>query len=72
MSMYLGSARVLPVGAAMYCGTLPVNGELGGGERFEIELHDSKLNRTLQHAYTVRHLECADCPSGFGMERLWR
>jgi hypothetical protein len=56
----------------MYCGTLPVNGELGGGERFEIELHDSKLNRTLQHAYTVRHLECADCPSGFGMERLWR
>jgi hypothetical protein len=60
MSLYLGSTRLLPVGTAMYCGTLAVNGELGGGERFEIELHDPKLGRTLQHAYTVRHLERAD------------
>jgi Protein of unknown function (DUF2848) len=60
MSRYLGSGRVLPIGTAMYCGTLPVNGELGGGERFEIELEDRTLGRTLQHAYTVRHLELAD------------
>lgn len=60
MARYLGSTHLLPAGTAMYCGTLPVHGELGGGERFEIELHDPKLGRTLQHAYTIRQLALAD------------
>src|SRR5207245_2781772 len=38
MARYLGRADVLPVGTAMYCGTLTVVGTLGGGECFEIEL----------------------------------
>jgi Protein of unknown function (DUF2848) len=60
MSRYLGGASVLPAGTAMYCGTLAVNGELSGGERFEIELQDPRLGRALQHSYTIRHLDLSD------------
>jgi Protein of unknown function (DUF2848) len=57
---YLGRRGALPVGTAMYCGTLTVNGAIGGGERFEIELEDPRLKRTLHHAYAARCLEMAD------------
>src|SRR5215471_16327448 len=49
-----------PVGAAMFCGTLAVRGEIGGGERFEIELHDPVKGRSLRHEYAVRELAIAD------------
>jgi hypothetical protein len=51
---------VLPLGTAMYCGTMPVRGLIGGGEKFEIELHDPKRNCSLRHAYSVRCLMYAD------------
>jgi Protein of unknown function (DUF2848) len=57
---YLGRRGALPVGTAMYCGTLTVNGAIAGGERFEIELEDPRLKRTLHHAYAARCLEMAD------------
>jgi hypothetical protein len=60
MARYLQKPGVLPTNTAMFCGTLAVNGEIGGGERFEIELEDPTLKRTLQHAYTARCLEIAD------------
>jgi hypothetical protein len=60
MARFLGRSDILPVGMAMYCGTLPVNGEIGGGDRFEIELEDPKLARRLRHAYEARSLEIAD------------
>ena len=60
MTRYLGRDGVLPAGAAMYCGTLAVNGAIGGGERFEIELDDPRSKRTLQHTYTARCLDMAD------------
>jgi hypothetical protein len=44
----------------MFCGTLPVQGEIGGGERFEIELHDPEAGRSLKHAYATRSLAVAD------------
>ncbi len=44
----------------MFCGTLAVRGELGGGERFEIELHDPVRDRGLRHEYAVRALAIAD------------
>jgi hypothetical protein len=56
----LGRPGVLPTGTAMYGGTLPVVGEIGGGERFEIELEDPRLKRTLHHAYGVETLEIVD------------
>jgi hypothetical protein len=50
----------LPEGTAMFCGTLPVIGGIGGGDGFELELHDPVLKRTLHHAYRVRSLAIAD------------
>ena len=44
----------------MFCGTLGVRGEIGGGERFEIELHDTVKNRSLRHEYAIRALEVTD------------
>ncbi|ASV98438.1 DUF2848 domain-containing protein [Paraburkholderia aromaticivorans] len=49
----------LASGAAMFCGTLPVQGGIVGmadGDALELELHDPVLNRTLRHAYRVRAL----------------
>ena len=46
----------LPVGAALFCGTLAAIGGIRPAERFEIELHDPVLGRTLQHAYAINNL----------------
>ncbi|SMG16637.1 DUF2848 domain-containing protein [Paraburkholderia susongensis] len=49
----------LEQGAAMFCGTLAVQGGIVGmadGDALELELHDPVLNRTLRHAYRVRAL----------------
>ena len=59
LQRFSGSA-VLPAGTAMFCGTLAVRGEIGGGERFEIELHDPVKGRSLRHEYAVRELAIAD------------
>jgi len=55
-----GSGARLSPGTAMFCGTLAVQGEIGGGERFEIELHDPLTNRSLRHEYATRSLTIAD------------
>jgi hypothetical protein len=39
----------------MFGGTLPVNGELCGGETFEVELIDAVLRCSLQHRYDVHN-----------------
>jgi hypothetical protein len=59
LSRFSASAALAPE-AAMFCGTLAVEGEIGGGERFEIELHDPARNRSLRHVYAVRELAFAD------------
>ena len=49
----------LATGAAMFCGTLAVEGGIVGmvdGDALELELHDPVLNRTLRHAYRVHAL----------------
>jgi hypothetical protein len=50
----------LPPGTAMFCGTLPVVGNIAGGERFEIELVDPVKKRNLKHEYATRNLAIAD------------
>jgi len=52
---YCGSAA-LPVGTAMYCGTLPVHGAVEFADRYELELIDPVLGRTLHHVYEVTAL----------------
>ena len=54
----LARAPLAP-GAAMFCGTLAVQGGIAGmadGDALELELYDPILNRTLRHAYRVRAL----------------
>lgn len=60
LARFPDSPGSLPVGTAMFCGTLPVQGKIGGGERFEIELHDPATNRSLKHEYATRSLAVAD------------
>jgi len=43
-------------GSAMLCGTLPAIGGIRPAERFEIELEDPVLQRTLRHSYSVAAL----------------
>ena len=49
----------LPVGTAMFCGTQAVIGQLGHGDKFEMELHDPVLNRSLTLSYQVEALPVA-------------
>jgi hypothetical protein len=52
--------RRLPPGTIMFCGTLPVDGDLEFADRFEIELRDPRLDRSLTHAYDIEALPLAD------------
>ncbi|HYF54463.1 MAG TPA: DUF2848 domain-containing protein [Salinarimonas sp.] len=46
----------LPVGTVMFGGTLSAIGGIRPSERFEMELHDPVLGRTIRHAYRVETL----------------
>lgn len=46
----------LPAGVAMFCGTMPAIGGIRPSPRFEMELEDPVLHRTLRHAYDVQSL----------------
>jgi hypothetical protein len=50
-----GNAK-LPPRVAMFCGTLSAIGAIRPSPRFEMELDDPVLGRTLQHAYDVQAL----------------
>jgi hypothetical protein len=43
----------LPIGTAMFCGTLPAHGGIRPAEKFEIELEDPVLGRKIAHAYRI-------------------
>ena len=46
----------LPSGVAMFCGTLPAIGGIRPSTRFDVEIEDPVLGRTLSHAYTIEAL----------------
>lgn len=48
--------KKLPAGAAMFCGTMPAIGPIRPSSRFEMEIEDPVLGRTLRHAYDVQAL----------------
>ncbi len=52
IALYTGGAS-LPPGAAMFCGTFAVHGGIEPGDRFEMELEDPVLGRSLRHAYDI-------------------
>jgi hypothetical protein len=49
----------LPEGTVMFCGTLAAKGGIRPAARFEMELHDPVLQRTLTHAYDIQTLPIA-------------
>jgi Protein of unknown function (DUF2848) len=46
----------LPMGTAMFCGTMPAIGAIRPSSRFEMELNDPVLGRKITHAYDVQTL----------------
>jgi hypothetical protein len=60
MTRYLGRDASLPVGTAMFCGTLAAMGPVGGSDVFEIELSDPAAGGSLRHTYSIRSLAVAD------------
>lgn len=46
----------LPSGVAMFCGTLPAIGGIRSSSRFDMELDDPVLGRTISHSYIVQAL----------------
>jgi hypothetical protein len=57
---YTGGSPSLPVGTAMFCGTMPLLAPMGPAARFELELEDPVRHRTLRHHYSVRELPYND------------
>ena len=43
-------------GTLMFCGTLAARGGIRPSPRFELELHDPVLRRTIRHGYGIREL----------------
>jgi Protein of unknown function (DUF2848) len=50
----------LPLGTAMFCGTLAVHGEITPSQIFEMELDDPMLQRKIVHSYKVQILPDQD------------
>jgi hypothetical protein len=59
ISRYCGARNALPVGTAMFCGTLAVRGEIEPAECFEIEIDDPVRKRKISHRYDIRALPIA-------------
>ena len=55
IKLYTGGGT-LPACTAMFCGTLAVHGNIAFADRFEMELNDPVLGRTISHAYTISTL----------------
>jgi hypothetical protein len=51
-----GQPERLPVGTAMFCGTLAAHGGIVAAEEFEMELDDPVLGRKITHSYRIQTL----------------
>ncbi len=56
IALYGDGAETLPPGTAMYGGTFAAIGGVKPAERFELELEDPVLKRSLKHAYDIHAL----------------
>lgn len=59
IARYTDGKSALADGTVMFCGTLPAIGGVAPAERFELELEDPILGRSLRHAYSVLRLPIA-------------
>jgi hypothetical protein len=56
MERFAGRGATLPEGTVMFCGTQPAIGGISAADRFEMELEDPVLGRSLRAAYDIRAL----------------
>ena len=56
LALKFGEGARLPAQHAMFCGTVPVIGDISFADKFEIELIDPVLGRCLKHSYTIQSL----------------
>jgi hypothetical protein len=56
MERFSGRGAVLPEGTVMFCGTQAAIGGIAAADRFEMELEDPVLGRSLRAAYDIRAL----------------
>jgi hypothetical protein len=56
ISLYRWDGKGLPQDAAMFCGTSPAIGGIRPAGRFEMELHDPVLGRTISHGYSIESI----------------
>ena len=55
-----GQPECLPIGTAMFCGTLAAHGGIAAAEKFEMELDDPVLGRKITHGYRIQTLSDED------------
>jgi Protein of unknown function (DUF2848) len=60
IARYTGGGTTLPIGTAMFCGTMPLLLPIGPAAEFQMELEDPILGRTLRHRYSTRELPYND------------
>ena len=53
IGLWLDGRGTLPPGTAMFGGTLAAIGGIRPSDRFEMELHDPVLDRSLRHGYSI-------------------
>jgi 2-keto-4-pentenoate hydratase/2-oxohepta-3-ene-1,7-dioic acid hydratase in catechol pathway len=54
-----GARPSLPAGTVMFCGTMAVKGGIAPADRFEMELEDPVLGRTIRYGYAIETLPVA-------------
>jgi hypothetical protein len=56
LDRYCGPGNDLPLGTAMFCGTIAVRGEIEPAEKYELEIEDPILHRKIDAHYAVIEL----------------
>jgi hypothetical protein len=56
MALYRGNDTPLPSATVMFCGTVPVHGEIAPADSYELEIEDPVLKRKITHHYAVKTL----------------
>ncbi|HTE45839.1 MAG TPA: DUF2848 domain-containing protein [Gemmatimonadaceae bacterium] len=56
LELHEQSATGLPTGGALFGGTIPTVNAIGPADKFEMELHDPVVGRSLRHRYEIQTL----------------
>ncbi|MEQ1935421.1 MAG: DUF2848 family protein, partial [Fimbriimonadaceae bacterium] len=60
LSLYATHVGTVQAGTVMFCGTMPVHGEIRYGADLTLRLFDPVLRRAITHSYSVEELPIAE------------